>query len=134
MHADDIKERVRSASSDRWRAELAVYLLAHGLCTDAKLAQTAVYHAYLMHWLKGIMRTDCLTYQKIILSWITEYWRRTFESQRFQFRTPPLVSEDIRQACSSPEAKRAQKILLAVGRGLGLQFPPEIQKWLEETS
>ena len=58
MHARDIMERIRQSSSDRWRAELAIFLIGYTYCEDSNLVQTLVYHAHLLHWLSRSMGTE----------------------------------------------------------------------------
>ena len=72
-----------------------------------------------------------MTYDRILLPWLTTFWRRSFAEQRFRFASPSLVERELQKAVELAEPVRAQAILLAMATGLGLTIDPAVRKWIE---
>lgn len=69
-------------------------------------------------------------YRQIILPYLTQYWLRAIEQERFRFRTPVIVERDLQRYRDLPERERAQAILRTVVYGLGMVVSPDVQQWL----
>lgn len=69
-------------------------------------------------------------YRLVALPFLEAYWVRAIANSAFLFKTPPLTRQEIEAARAAPHDRRAQELILAVGRGLGVRFAGEAETWV----
>ncbi len=101
---------------------------------DALLEQAAAVHLHLLPMLatKGILPQ--LTYRRVVLPYILRYWSAAIRRERFRFRGPRLVEEDLRAYARLPPPLQAQAILRTVANSLGIPVPSDAHRWFHEAA
>ncbi|MBE9505397.1 MAG: hypothetical protein IMY84_01160 [Chloroflexi bacterium] len=69
-------------------------------------------------------------YRLVALPFLEICWARAIEDSVFLFKTPPLTRQEIEAARAAPPERRAQELILAAGRGLGVRFVGEAGAWV----
>lgn len=110
----------------------AIGYLAATLQEGTTLAKTLEVHLAIMPLVYGLLKPGSTIYRRIILPFITTYWKKAFEQVYFRFNSPQLVSQMFFQAQNLCEEQQAQLILGTVAYSLGVSLPPEAVQWLRE--
>jgi hypothetical protein len=102
--------------------------------SDALLEQAAAVHLHLLPMLasKGILPQ--ITYRRVVLPYILRYWSTAIRRERFRFRGPRLVEEDLQAYAQLPPPRQAQAILRTVANSLGITVPPDADRWFREAA
>jgi len=98
---------------------------------DCSLEEACRTHLVIMPGsLGGIRHLSRMTYDRILVPWIVNFWQRKFQQQRFRFTSPRLVQRELAEAVRTDEAHRAQAVLAAVASSLSVQPEGCAAEWL----
>jgi hypothetical protein len=100
---------------------------------DASLEQVAAVHLAMLPVLarEGIL--PILTYRQVVVPYVLHYWTEAIQRERFRFRSPRIVEDELRAHQQLIDTQRVQAILRTVAYGLNVSIPPDAQQWIQET-
>jgi len=70
------------------------------------------------------------TYRRVVVPFLSAFWRSRFDNMRFAFSAPRLVERQLEDAEGLPAEQRAQAIFRVISEGLGLKLGTRIREWL----
>lgn len=116
------------------RLPLAVLAYLGGtIQKDAAPQQSLAAHLNILPYVHWQLRPGAI-YRRVITPFVCAFWPAVFEAAPFHFRTPRLTRGALSSAITLPDDVRAQGVLWAVLKGLGVRLPAqaetELNDWL----
>jgi hypothetical protein len=124
----DLMEKAASFSGPYVISLQTLSLLA-AACVSS--TEQAVYnHLETMPAVLNFFRGFGLIYERIIIPFYKDFWATTFHQNRFRFRMPNMVEQDLIQLSASTERNVIPKLLMQMASGLGVVPSERVQSWL----
>lgn len=71
----------------------------------------------------------------LLVPFLEEFWGQALTQSRFLFTPPSLVEQEFHEACQTPGARKAKRIMQVIASGLGVRHEPLVEssfnKWDE---
>jgi len=129
-----LRERVHEAGLKQVSAVHVLAYLLTPFAEDAIVDVVAPCQAMALPDVVKLLPADSPMSRRIILPFLSQYWRATFSQQRSRFNSPRLVEGSLNEALAAPEKSRPSAILRAMLDGLGVDYsgwPEDTRKWLQ---
>jgi len=68
--------------------------------------------------------------RRIIVPFVSDYWRLAFERERFRFSTPAVVDRSLQELLATPISHRTRSTLKIIVLGLRVRVPDVVRPWL----
>lgn len=72
------------------------------------------------------------TFSQIVIRFYKSFWSKTLQNDRFRFRTPSVVEQELNHLLVSEQWTVVPDILKLMSSGLGITPNQRVQIWLEE--
>jgi len=132
LEGRDLVDLSNALNDETYRWLRAVGYICASIQPDIPLSEVCRLHLMIMPpCYVQIRPVSRITYDRILVRWISTFWKRKFEEQRFRFVSPPLVAAELDSAQMTAEAGRAQAILRVVVTGLNVSVGKSAEDWLE---
>jgi len=123
-----ILELAHTFDADTWQELRVMGYLAVSVTGSLE----AAYNTQLasMQMLLSWYPSNSSTYAKVLLPFIEQYWVKSFQTQKFGFRSPSVVEPALQQAQDAAPELRVRMILKALRPAFHIRGLSEAEAWL----
>lgn len=107
-----------------------LYLLGATMQRDISYEDAVVAQLMIMPYIQETFGYQSMIYRRIIVPFMSTYWRTMFNRSRFRFSTPNSVAEQLAAIDTIPFERRVQYILRTISDGLTIRLVPSLRRWL----
>ncbi|MEZ5943224.1 MAG: hypothetical protein R3C18_17665 [Planctomycetaceae bacterium] len=119
---------------NEWSGGRVVALFLSSFCANASLEQQAFEQTMGMYFLSRQVATSCPTWSFVTIR-LVEFWKNQFENARFQFSSPKIVEQELRDLSEVHHKVRFKALVKVLMAGLKFRFSNQVQPvadWLNE--